>query len=114
MRKRDVGRVSATACNQREILKTRNRSSDKAHAKPDLGGFGPLVPSPSPRSPSPRLRGEGRGEGAFPQAQTRGEAPSPVLHPGSAGVSPALSFPDAGEPPALPEGDLSPRAGRGG
>src|SRR5882672_10450967 len=28
-------------------------------------------------SPSPRLRGEGRGEGAFPQAQTRGEAPRP-------------------------------------
>jgi len=24
-----------------------------------------------------RLRGEGRGEGAFPQARTRGEAPSP-------------------------------------
>src|ERR1700719_1606026 len=61
--------------------------------------------SPSPRLPSGRLRsspsktgvnalssetgyGEGRGEGAFPQARTRGEAPSPVLHPGSAGVSP--------------------------
>jgi NosR/NirI family transcriptional regulator, nitrous oxide reductase regulator len=28
-------------------------------------------------SPSPRLRGEGRGEGAFPQAQTRGDAPLP-------------------------------------
>jgi acyl-CoA synthetase (NDP forming) len=28
-------------------------------------------------APSPRLRGEGRGEGAAPQAQTRGEAPSP-------------------------------------
>jgi excinuclease ABC subunit A len=28
-------------------------------------------------SPSPRLRGEGRGEGAPPQAETRGEAPSP-------------------------------------
>jgi very-short-patch-repair endonuclease len=27
-------------------------------------------------SPSPRLRGEGRGEGALPQAQTWGEAPS--------------------------------------
>src|SRR5262252_1455717 len=26
---------------------------------------------------SPRLRGEGRAEGAFPQAQTRGEPPSP-------------------------------------
>ena len=51
--------------------------------------------SPSPRLPSGRLRsspsktgvnalssatgyGEGRGEGAFPQAQTRGEAPSPA------------------------------------
>jgi hypothetical protein len=39
--------------------------------------------APSPRLPSGRLRpyatgyGEGRGEGAFPQAQTRGEAPSP-------------------------------------
>ena len=65
-------------------------------------------------SPSPRLRGEGRGEGASPQALTRGEGPSPVLHPGSAGVSPALSFSDAGETPALPGGDLSPRAGRGG
>src|SRR6266853_346006 len=32
-------------------------------------------------SPSPRLRGEGRGEGALPQAQTRGEASSPVLSP---------------------------------
>ena len=95
------------------------------------GAAAPSAPSPSPRLPSGRLRespaktgvnalmsatgyGEGRGEGAFPQAQTRGEAPSPVLHPGSAGVSPALSFPDAGETPALPEGDLSPRAGRGG
>jgi cobaltochelatase CobN len=28
-------------------------------------------------APSPRLRGEGRGEGAFSQAQTRGQAPSP-------------------------------------
>src|SRR5882762_7611246 len=39
--------------------------------------------APSPRLPSGRLRpsstgyGEGRGEGAFPQAQTRGDAPSP-------------------------------------
>ena len=32
-------------------------------------------------APSPRLRGEGRGEGASPQAQTRGEAPSPDLSP---------------------------------
>ena len=32
-------------------------------------------------APSPRLRGEGRGEGALPQAQTRGEAPSPDLFP---------------------------------
>jgi hypothetical protein len=30
-----------------------------------------------PAAPSPRLRGEGWGEGASPQAQTRGEAPSP-------------------------------------
>ena len=29
-------------------------------------------------SPSPRLRGEGRGEGASPQAETRGDAPSPA------------------------------------
>ena len=29
-------------------------------------------------SPSPRSRGEGRSEGAFPQARTRGEAPSPA------------------------------------
>jgi Fe-S oxidoreductase len=55
--------------------------------------------APSPRLPSGRLRpsepvigpakgvtrwtgyGEGRGEGDFPQAQTRGEPPSPVLSP---------------------------------
>ena len=30
-------------------------------------------------APSPRKRGEGRGEGAFPQAQTRGDAPSPGM-----------------------------------
>ncbi|HLK83504.1 MAG TPA: excinuclease ABC subunit UvrA [Xanthobacteraceae bacterium] len=34
----------------------------------------------APSSPSPRLRGEGRGEGASPQAQTRGDAPSPASH----------------------------------
>jgi glycine/D-amino acid oxidase-like deaminating enzyme len=45
--------------------------------------------SPSPRLPSGRSRpsstgyGEGRGEGASPQAQTRGEAPSPALSPHS-------------------------------
>jgi hypothetical protein len=45
--------------------------------------------APSPRLPSGRLRpsstgfGEGRGEGAPPQAQTRGEAPSPDLCPHS-------------------------------
>src|SRR5258706_10919275 len=57
------------------------------------------VSSPSPRLPSGRLRpsepaigpaeggtrwtgyGEGRGEGAFPQARTWGEAPSPILSP---------------------------------
>jgi two-component system, NarL family, sensor histidine kinase UhpB len=43
-------------------------------------------------SPSPRLRGEGRGEGAYPQAQTRGNAPSPG---------------------ARERADLSPPAGRG-
>ncbi|HWN49451.1 MAG TPA: error-prone DNA polymerase [Xanthobacteraceae bacterium] len=54
--------------------------------------------SPSPRLPSGRLRpsatgyGEGRGEGAFPPAQTRGEAPSPG---------------------AQERADLSPQAGRG-
>ena len=54
--------------------------------------------SPSPRLPSGRLRpaatgyGEGRGEGAFPHAQTRGEAPSPG---------------------AQERADLSPQAGRG-
>jgi excinuclease ABC subunit B len=30
------------------------------------------------RAPSPRLRGEGRGEGALPDSQTRGDAPSPA------------------------------------
>jgi cobaltochelatase CobN len=30
---------------------------------------------------SPRLRGESRGEGAFPQAETRGEPPAPALLP---------------------------------
>src|SRR5580704_12948272 len=45
------------------------------------------VTAPSPRVPSGRSRpsstgyGEGRGEGASPQAQTRGEAPSPGLSP---------------------------------
>src|SRR5215831_17827610 len=32
-----------------------------------------------PLSPSPRLRGEGRDEGASPQAQTRGQVPSPGM-----------------------------------
>src|SRR5258706_5041279 len=47
----------------------------------------PRLPSPSPRLPSGRLRpsstgyGEGRGEGALPQAQTRGEAPPPPPPP---------------------------------
>jgi len=48
----------------------------------------------SDASPSPRLRGEGRGEGAFPQAQTRGEA-------ASAGMR------------ASAQSDLSPQVGRG-
>ncbi len=68
-------------------------------ATPRLGiGLRDLLPgegsSPPPglSSPSPRLRGEGRGEGAFPQAQTRGEAPSPG---------------------AQARADLSPQAGRG-
>jgi indolepyruvate ferredoxin oxidoreductase, beta subunit len=45
------------------------------------------APARSAPSPSPRLRGVGRGEGAFPQAQTgpqaqtRGDAPSPILSP---------------------------------
>jgi phenylacetyl-CoA:acceptor oxidoreductase 27-kDa subunit len=43
-------------------------------------------------APSPRVRGEGRGEGASPQAQTRGEPPSPG---------------------ARERANLSPRAGRG-
>jgi very-short-patch-repair endonuclease len=45
-----------------------------------------------PSSPSPRWRGEGRGEGASPQARTRGDAPSPG---------------------AQERADLSPQAGRG-
>jgi len=46
-----------------------------------------LGASPSPRLPLGRLRpsstgyGEGRGEGASPQAQTWGDAPSPLLSP---------------------------------
>jgi two-component system sensor histidine kinase UhpB len=64
--------------------------------------------SPSPRLPSGRLRpssrsyGEGRGEGAFPHAQTRGEAPSPA---------PTLPSPASGEWKG--RADLSPQAGRG-
>src|SRR6266849_3790386 len=42
-------------------------------------------------SPSPRLRGEGRGEGAFPQAQTRGGAPLPAP-PRQAGEGTASGF----------------------
>src|SRR5215467_4126556 len=48
--------------------------------------------APSPRLPSGRLRpsstgyGEGRGEGASPQAQTRGEAPSPRIRATSAQI----------------------------
>jgi peptide/nickel transport system ATP-binding protein len=70
---------------------------------PRLGiGLRDLLPGDSSpplslSSPSPRLRGEGRGEGASPQAQTReaqtrGEAPSPG---------------------AQARADLSPQAGRG-
>jgi 4-diphosphocytidyl-2-C-methyl-D-erythritol kinase len=76
--------------------------------------------SPSPRLPSGRLRpsepvigpakggtrwtgyGEGRGEGAFPEAQTRGEAPS---------LAPILPSPASGE--GKGGSDLSPQAGRG-
>jgi ribonucleoside-diphosphate reductase alpha chain len=47
-----------------------------------------------PSSPSPRVRGEGRGEGAYPQAQTAGESPSPGMR-------------------ASAHSDLSPQAGRG-
>jgi peptide/nickel transport system ATP-binding protein len=68
-------------------------------ATPRLGiGLRDLLPgeesSPPPglSSPSPRLRGEGRGEGASPQAQTRGDAPSPG---------------------AQARADVSPQAGRG-
>jgi len=46
-------------------------------------------------SPSPPSGGEGRGEGASPQAQTRGDAPSPAAPRSRSGV------------------DLSPQAGRG-
>src|SRR5580692_8503682 len=35
----------------------------------------------APLLPLPAQRGEGRGEGLFPQAQTRGEVPSPGLSP---------------------------------
>jgi 4-diphosphocytidyl-2-C-methyl-D-erythritol kinase len=76
--------------------------------------------SPSPRLPSGRLRpsepvigpaeggtrwtgyGEGWGEGASPQTQTRGDAPSPAA---------TLPFQESGE--GKGGGDLSPRAGRG-
>src|ERR1700738_753238 len=50
--------------------------------------------APSPRLPSGRSRpsatgyGEGRGEGAFPQAQTRGEAPPTPRPPSSRGDPP--------------------------
>src|SRR5215469_15411673 len=47
-------------------------------------------------SPPPRWRGEGGGEGAVPQAQTRVEVPSPAPTLGGKGG-----------------GDLSPQAGRG-
>jgi phenylacetyl-CoA:acceptor oxidoreductase subunit 1 len=64
--------------------------------------------SSSPRLPSGRLRpsstgyGEGRGEGASPQAQTRGKAPSSApTHP-----SPVYGG-------GMGRGDLSPQAGRG-
>jgi len=45
-------------------------------------------------SPSPRMRGEGRGEGAMPQAEPRGESPSPGMRTSA-------------------HSDLSPPAGRG-
>jgi len=53
-------------------------------------------------APSPRLRGEGRGEGAFPPAQTRGEAPSP-----------APTLPSSACGGGKGGGYLSPQAGRG-
>jgi len=68
----------------------------------------PRLPSPSPRLPSGRLRpsstgyGEGRGEGALPQAQTRGNAPSPAV---------LMSSPTSGG--GHEYADLSPQAGRG-
>src|ERR1700719_1678549 len=108
--------------------------------------------SPSPRLPSGRLRsspsktgvnalssatgyGEGRGEGAFPQAQTRGEAPPPPPPPppppnrgggGGGGAYPRRGggwgggYPPPPPPYPPPQagegeggGDLSPQAGRG-
>jgi long-chain acyl-CoA synthetase len=53
-------------------------------------------------SPSPDLIRGLRGEGAFPQAQTRGDPPSPAL---------TLASPASGE--GNGEGDLSSQAGRG-
>jgi methylmalonyl-CoA mutase len=58
-----------------------------------------LALSPLAPSPSPRLCGEGRGEGASPEAQTRGEAPSPAICAPSSGRN--------------ADGDLSLQAGRG-
>jgi cobaltochelatase CobN len=74
-----------------------------------VNDMGHCTSSRSPRLPSGRLRpsstgyGEGRGEGASPQAQTRGEVPSP---------GPTVPFPACGERNG--GGDLSPQAGRGG
>ena len=73
------------------------RRNSRNSSCPPAGG-GKIAPSKG-RS-SPRLRGEGRGEGASPQAQTRGDAPLPVLtHPPRKG--------------GIGEDDLSPQAGRG-
>jgi long-chain acyl-CoA synthetase len=64
--------------------------------------WGTPEPATCGAAPSPRLRGEGRGEGAFPQAHIGGES----LSPASAIPSPAREEGKGG-------GDLSPQAGRG-
>src|ERR1700730_18310709 len=83
------------------ISKAKGHSTNGGHAVRGTS-------SPSPRLPSGRLRpsatgyGEGRGEGAFPRAQTRGEAPSPA---------PTLPSPARGGGEG--GGDLFPQVGRG-
>jgi ATP-dependent DNA helicase RecG len=59
------------------------------------------------RAPSPRLRGEGRGEGACPQAQTRGDAPSPTLSP-QAGRGAGCGPPRLSASPQAQDGENQP------